>query len=914
MSKQKVSPFFRFRGRSLISLVLIVVLLTGMVSAAGMGQFRDLKGYESNGAIRWVLDEELFLGVQPDRFDPDGSMTRAMFVTVLARMAKLQGKTLGDHPSAGFSDVPDGAWYEDELNWAVSKGLILGYPDGSFHPNEAIDRQMICVILVRFLEQLMGCNLSQYTGKGPSDAAEWARDSVSVCLRLKLAAWEQKESVVSRAEMADILYQTNSYLKSLNKPSASQTSSGFVPKPQPDPKPELQEFGLFHLEFDTLEEVQTWSSNEQDSRCFEALVGEDQTVDHYGIWIPRTCTSPLEIYTHLFKVTADHYEDLRLTLECIRIEGNDPEITMDVAYSTDYGETWSTKSITMTEVVTEEPAGSSGGTTFTNVIRYTSENLAQLAEGEVLTSFRLMPYDKIYSVGAFRLLSADLSGWAYETPVTEMPDLDPTRNDTPAIQQMIDTAAASGKTEVTIPSVNPADGRSIWQIGTAIVLPSNMTVYVDNCTLRLNDGALCNMFCTKDIYASSMGQADELENIKIIGLGTAVLDGGKHNGITEKTASNTEGFSQVRYNTSIHFRNVNGFTVKNLTIKEPRYWGMTFIFCRNGSIEDITFDCSNGAPNQDGIDLRIGCNHIDIKNIYGDTGDDTVALTALSSTGGSDLYFKVDGKDTDIHDVTMENIRARCTGGHGVIRLLAQNGNKIYNVSMKDIYDLSLDKGGPRCQGLLRIGDTGYTGTGAGMQYGDITGVTIDGVTSRAKYAVYIGNSNVTSKHVSYANVVAKEGEITNLVVEQDPIPAPETPVTGTSVVCFHGGKQHPFTTNTTRILSSQGTFQGNTTDSSVFALGYTNNKPLHVITPAITVEESSYSALYASITAYVIDSDKTLDNLELYYSTDNGTTWSTAGLSVSKEDLGKVWVKADGTACTAYRFYSEELLAKAKA
>ena len=57
---------------------------------------------------------------------------------------------------------------------------------------------------------------------------------------------------------------------------------------------------------------------------------------------------------------------------------------------------------------------------------------------------------------------------------------------------------------------------------------------------------------------------------------------------------------------------------------------MTFIYCRYGTITDIKFDCSNDAPNQDGIDLRLGCNNIEISDISGAAGDDAVALTALS--------------------------------------------------------------------------------------------------------------------------------------------------------------------------------------------------------------------------------------------------------------------------------------------
>ena len=72
------------------------------------------------------------------------------------------------------------------------------------------------------------------------------------------------------------------------------------------------------------------------------------------------------------------------------------------------------------------------------------------------------------------------------------------RDDSDYIQNLIDTAVPddSGIKVVTIPKVNPCDpaGGSVYQIGKAIELPSNVTVKLDNCTLRLNDGVLCNVF------------------------------------------------------------------------------------------------------------------------------------------------------------------------------------------------------------------------------------------------------------------------------------------------------------------------------------------------------------------------------------------------------------------------------------
>ncbi|MCD1147563.1 S-layer homology domain-containing protein, partial [Peptoniphilus sp. KCTC 25270] len=67
---------------------------------------------------------------------PDGNMTRAEAAAMLAR---LMGYDLSNDNAPNFSDTPSG-WYNSVINAVVSKGLMQGYPDGSFHPNAQITR------------------------------------------------------------------------------------------------------------------------------------------------------------------------------------------------------------------------------------------------------------------------------------------------------------------------------------------------------------------------------------------------------------------------------------------------------------------------------------------------------------------------------------------------------------------------------------------------------------------------------------------------------------------------------------------------------------------------------------------------------------------------------------------------------
>ena len=255
--------------------------------------------------------------------------------------------------------------------------------------------------------------------------------------------------------------------------------------------------------------------------------------------------------------------------------------------------------------------------------------------------------------------------------------------------------------EIIIPRENPLTGDALWLIRRRLVLDSGKTVILDGAHLRLDDGIYEQIFATEP--EMGMDQTPK-ENIKIIGKNGAVLDGGNFNGLTEKT-QRKNGLPRVLNNSPIFFRNVTGFEISGLGILEQRYWGMTFHNCSEGVIRDISFEANNGAPNQDGIDLRMGCHHIVIENIVGKTGDDTVALTALRSR----LRHPFIPEDAcpDIHDVVIRNVVAECTGGHGIIRLLCHDGCKVYNITVEDILDKAVD-GGRRSQAAIRIGDPHY--------------------------------------------------------------------------------------------------------------------------------------------------------------------------------------------------------------
>ena len=97
-------------------------------------------------AVDYVLREGLMNGVSETRFEPNGTTTRAMIVTILWR---LEGSPIVNY-AMNFKDVPAEQWYAGAVRWAAGEKLVEGYSETAFGPNDAITREQLVTILFRY--------------------------------------------------------------------------------------------------------------------------------------------------------------------------------------------------------------------------------------------------------------------------------------------------------------------------------------------------------------------------------------------------------------------------------------------------------------------------------------------------------------------------------------------------------------------------------------------------------------------------------------------------------------------------------------------------------------------------------------------------------------------------------------------
>jgi hypothetical protein len=321
-------------------------------------------------------------------------------------------------------------------------------------------------------------------------------------------------------------------------------------------------------------------------------------------------------------------------------------------------------------------------------------------------------------------------------------------------QNQINTAAQSSRRSVTI--------TGNWEIERTIVIPSDFTLFLEDCHLRMAEGTFCNLFtnAARDATPRTLANADK--NIRILGRGRAILDGGVYNGLSERN-SGADGRPHISVNNLILFVNVDGFTISGLHLRHQRWWAMNFIHCRNGAIRQMDFCSHDGIAdpngnlipgktlrhiaqfpghhayirNSDGIDLRSGCHDILIEDITGFTQDDTVALTGLF--GSTESLYRVEDDTTDIYNVIIRNVNSASPCSN--VRLLNQGGVKLYNILVDGVMDASA--GSPHMtQGIyaVRVGDNRLYGERHSAPE-ETRNITIRNVYSRAKVAVSLAGA-----------------------------------------------------------------------------------------------------------------------------------------------------------------------------
>lgn len=166
--------FFKKLGCLALSVALIFsIFLPTGTESYGASSFRDIKGHWAEQYIETAVAQGIIKGYTDGRFLPDEKVSRAEFISMINRA--LGNTSAG---SIRFSDVSSGAWYYNDVAKAVTAGFVSGFDDGTFRPNHKITRQEAAVMLARIIPTYgYSTNLARFADY--RSIADWAYTAMS---------------------------------------------------------------------------------------------------------------------------------------------------------------------------------------------------------------------------------------------------------------------------------------------------------------------------------------------------------------------------------------------------------------------------------------------------------------------------------------------------------------------------------------------------------------------------------------------------------------------------------------------------------------------------------------------------------------------------------------------------------------
>ncbi len=174
---------------------------------AGFEDVREKNWFAAS--VRYVKEKGLMVGVTADSFQPESPVTRGQIVSLLYR---LSGRPKPEY-GAAFEDVPPDKWYTDAIAWASSNGIVSGYSENEFGPNDVITREDMAAMLWRYsrfrgLDTAGGGDLSAF--QDASQISEYALDAMTWAVGTGLIAGTGPDTLLpggtaARAQAAAVL-------------------------------------------------------------------------------------------------------------------------------------------------------------------------------------------------------------------------------------------------------------------------------------------------------------------------------------------------------------------------------------------------------------------------------------------------------------------------------------------------------------------------------------------------------------------------------------------------------------------------------------------------------------------------------------------------------------------------------------
>jgi len=221
----------------LSSTVLLCGLSTLILAPQVFAQnsnFSDTRGNWAEQYISTLADRSIIGGFPDGSFKPSADITRAQFAAIAVRAFNLPPS----NNNSSFTDVRSNYWASPAISAVSNSGLVTGFPDGTFRPEERITRAQALVILAKALGNKFSPNASKLERFSDRQAVpDWARESISkaasagIIVNFPDARQISPNNLASRGEVAALTYQTLFRLGNSNLPPLSIGSIDSISTP-----------------------------------------------------------------------------------------------------------------------------------------------------------------------------------------------------------------------------------------------------------------------------------------------------------------------------------------------------------------------------------------------------------------------------------------------------------------------------------------------------------------------------------------------------------------------------------------------------------------------------------------------------------------------------------------------------------
>lgn len=178
--------------KRIFSVVLCLALMLSLLPTAALAAksslpFTDVESSDwYYDAVQYVYENSMMSGTGDSTFSPNTTTTRGMIVTVLHRLEGCPNAA-----GTSFTDVDSGAYYATAVAWASSRGIVDGYGNGKFGPNDTITREQMATILYRYAVY------SGYDVSAKGDLSQFADQASVSSYAAEAMAWAVDVGLIS---------------------------------------------------------------------------------------------------------------------------------------------------------------------------------------------------------------------------------------------------------------------------------------------------------------------------------------------------------------------------------------------------------------------------------------------------------------------------------------------------------------------------------------------------------------------------------------------------------------------------------------------------------------------------------------------------------------------------------------------